>query len=139
MLWYWQATSRDMSPEDIVLYLGLLPLVIFGLVLLARWSLRSAVASAVAKEAAAQPPTSSTPAAPAAGEQERHAPFKLLASALSCAAGHSAAELVTALAEGQPRPAPDKSLRDDEGLPVIYRDACGAACVCGLAHPLDCI
>lgn len=120
VLWYWQATSRDMSPEDIVLYLGLLPLVVFGLVLLARWALRAAVASAVAKEApAAQAPASTSPAAPSADQQERHAPFKLLASGLSCAAGQSAREVAGALADGAPRPAPDKSLRDDEGLPVL--------------------
>jgi hypothetical protein len=122
VLWYWQATSRDMSPEDIALYLGLLPLVVFGLVLLARWALRSAVASAVAKEAAAAQapaPASGSPALPSAGQQERHAPFKLLASALRCAAGHSAREVAGALKEGAPRPAPDKVLRDDEGLPVL--------------------
>ncbi|WP_396271183.1 hypothetical protein [Ideonella sp.] len=128
VLWYWQATSRDMSPEDIALYLGLLPLVVFGLALLARWALRSAVASAVAKEAAAaQAPASGSPALPSAGQQERHAPFKLLASGLSCAAGHSAREVADALKEGAPRPAPDKALRDDEGLPVL----------CARIEPLD--
>ncbi|MDZ7814171.1 MAG: hypothetical protein U5L74_14185 [Ideonella sp.] len=120
VLWYWQATSRDMSPEDIVLYLGLLPLVVFGLVLLARWALRAAVASAMAKEsAAAQAPTSESSTASSAGQPARHAPFKLLASGLSCAAGHSAREVAGALTAGAPRPAPDKALRDDEGLPVL--------------------
>ena len=128
VLWYWQATSRDMSPEDIVLYLGLLPLVVFGLVLLARWALRAAVASAVAKEAAAaQAPTGASPAPTSAGQQERHAAFKLLASGLSCSAGQSAREVAGALADGAPRPAPDKVLRDDEGLPVI----------CARIEPLD--
>ncbi|MBQ0937416.1 hypothetical protein KAK11_18975 [Ideonella paludis] len=121
VLWYWQATSRDMSPEDIVLYLGLLPLVVFGLVLLARWALRAAVASAVAQEAAAaaQAAATASPAPSSAGQQERHAAFKLLAAGLSCAAGQSAREVAGALAEGAPRPAPDKVLRDDEGLPVL--------------------
>ena len=120
VLWYWQSTNRDMSPEDIVLYLGLLPLIVFGLVLLARWALRAAVVSAAAKEAAAQAPTaSSAPATQGSGQQERHAPVKLLASGLSCAVGQSAREVAGALADGAPRPAPDKVLRDDEGLPVL--------------------
>mgnify|MGYP003341791578 CR=1 FL=1 len=51
VLWQWQATRRDMSVEDIVVWLGLLPLTLFVLVILARWAVAGAL-----RRAAARPP-----------------------------------------------------------------------------------
>ena len=44
VLWRWETTRRAMAVDDIVIYLGLLPLVVFGFVLALRWAWRSATA-----------------------------------------------------------------------------------------------
>lgn len=121
VLWQWQTTRRDMSVEDIVVWLGLLPLTLFVLVVLARWAVDSAL-----RRAAARPPAAATaPAAQAGAAQsapadaERHATLQLLAAELSVAPAASAGELVAAAQQGKPRPALHPRLRDGQGLPVI--------------------
>lgn len=82
VLWRWEATSRDMNTPDIVVYLGLLPLTVFGLALLLRWAWRGAAQRQAASAAAAA--TASTgpgaAAAPSADEARRHATMQLLAA-----------------------------------------------------------
>ncbi|MFT3721057.1 hypothetical protein [Pseudorhodoferax sp.] len=120
VLWHWQATRRDMSVEDIVVYLGALPLVLFVLVLAARWAWRGAAAKASAAAAAVAAPAA--PAAqPAAGADEaaRHATMQLLAAHVCCAAAASVDELLGAAEAGQPRPALQAGLLDAGGLPVL--------------------
>lgn len=121
VLWRWQATQRDMSVEDIGLYLVALPLVLFVLVLLARWAWRGAQADAKAREeaAAAAAAAPAPAAAPSADEAERRATVQLLAAHLHCRAGRAAADVLYALDEGKPRPDLDPELRDDEGLPLM--------------------
>lgn len=126
VLWRWSATARDMNTQDIVVYLGLLPLAVFALAVLLRWAWQSAVQrqAAAAATAAAQATANasgSTPggSADTAEAAERHATVQLLAAHLVCAAGSSPAELVSAAKDGKPRPALDAELRDDEGLPVF--------------------
>ena len=53
VLWRWRATQRDMDSGDIVLYLAILPIVVFGLVLAARWAVGGALRKQDAKAAAA--------------------------------------------------------------------------------------
>ena len=116
VLWRWETTRRALAVDDIVIYLGLLPLVMFGFVLALRWAWRSAVArqgtAAAAAAAAPQPAT-----AAAATEAER--PMRLLAARALAACGGSVADILAAVQEGQPRPAPDADLRDADGLPVL--------------------
>jgi hypothetical protein len=124
VLWRWQATQRDMSPADIVLYLGLLPLVVFGLLVLGRMALRSAAARADAKAAAAaaaaaKPAGAAMPAAATGDEAVRRATLQVLSAQVFAPAADSLDSLETACADGQPRPAPDAELRDDDGLPVM--------------------
>ena len=122
VLWRWEATSRDMNTRDIVVYLALLPLTVFGLALLLRWAWRGAAqrygdaAAAAAATAAAAPAAA---AASSADDARRYATMQVLAAPLLCAAGASAAELQAAAKEGAPRPALDPELRDADGLPVL--------------------
>ena len=123
VLWRWEVTARDMNTRDIVVYLAVLPLTVFGLALLLRWAWRGAAqrsgdaAAAAATAAAAAPPAAA--AAPGADDARRYATLQLLAAPLVCAAGASAAELQAAAKEGAPRPALDPELRDADGLPVL--------------------
>lgn len=114
VLWRWETTRRAMAVDDIVIYLGLLPLVVFGFVLALRWAWRSAVARQAAAAAAAAPQPAT---AAAATEAER--PMRLLAARALAACGSSVADILAAVQEGQPRPAPDADLRDADGLPVL--------------------
>lgn len=120
VLWHWQATQREMSVEDIGLYLVALPLVLFSLLLLGRWAWRGARPAPRATDTAADAvPAAAGAAPPSPDEADRRATVQLLAAALHCRAGRSAAEAVYAIGEGQPRPSLDPELRDDEGLPLM--------------------
>lgn len=122
VLWHWQSSRHDMSTEDIVLYLGVLPLGLFGFVLLARWAWRSAAARADDRAAQARSATGAAapaPEAPVLVDSARQATCQVLAAALSCAAASSARELLQAAQAGKPRPGLDRSLRRADGLPAI--------------------
>ena len=123
VLWRWQATSRDMSVEDIVLYLGLLPLTVFAFAVAGTWAWRGASAraaerSAVASAAAAMTAKDGKPTA-GTDEAERHRAVQLLAAHIASAAGASPSELLSAAREGSPRPQLDADLRNDDGLPML--------------------
>ncbi|GAA0751253.1 hypothetical protein LRH25_14440 [Ideonella azotifigens] len=120
VLWRWQAQHRDVGVGDMLLYLGLLPLVVFGLLLALRWALRSASARQAAASVAATAPAASgaaqaVPAAAPAGPTA----WCLLGHWQQTPAGDDAAALLAATQAGAPRPSPDRHLRDDEGLPVL--------------------
>ena len=120
VLWHWESTARDMNTRDIVVYLGLLPLTVFGLALLLRWAwLGAAQRHAQAAAVPAAGVATASGAAPDADDARRHATVQLLAAHLVCAAGASAAELQAAAKEGMPRPALDPELLDADGLPVL--------------------
>lgn len=120
VLWHWQATLRDIGTRDIVTYLGALPLTLFGLALLTRWAWIG-VAEKQAQRGAAEAAgaAKATPAAPATEDAARHATVQLLAAHLVCAAGSSANELQSAAKDGEPRPALDAELRDEDGMLII--------------------
>lgn len=122
VLWHWQSSRHEMSTEDIVLYLGMLPLGLFGFVLLARWAWQSAAARADHRAAQAQAATGVAELAaeaPVPADAARHATCQVLAATLSCAAAASARELLQAAQAGKPRPGLDRSLRRADGLPAI--------------------
>jgi hypothetical protein len=121
VLWRWETTARDMNTRDIVIYLGLLPLTVFGLALLLRWAWRGAGRQQEARAAApaAGAAAASGQTSTGADDARRQATVQLLASHLVCAAGASAAELVQAAHDGKPRPGLDAELRDATGLPVF--------------------
>lgn len=129
VLWQWQSSRHDMSSEDIVLYLGVLPLVLFGVALLARWawSAASARADRRANAQTLAPSSSALPAeAAAARDAARHATCQLLAAPVNCAAAASARDLLQAAREGKPRPGLDRALRRADGLPAITARAAAA-------------
>lgn len=128
VLWRWQSTQRDMSADDILLYLGALPVTLFVLVLASGWAWRG-VAQRAAATAEAAPAAGAAPAHCSAGttaeEAERHATVQLLAAHVASGAGASLDETLDSVAAGAPRPALDDGLRDAQGLPVMAARAKG--------------
>lgn len=138
VLWQWQRTHRDMSMDDIVVYLVLLPLVAIALVFMARWAWRSVQARHAAQQAARQAAAAASgagatatasgaggAAAPAAGAvpqaeaAERQLAWPVWGVALQSPGGASAEELLSAAEALAPRPALDDQLRDAEGAPLM--------------------
>jgi hypothetical protein len=126
VLWNWETSNRNMTTGDIVVYLGVLPLFVFGVLLGLRWAWRTAEPRRAAAAASTAAATSSkagpagAPGTPPSGDdQQRYATIQLLAAHLACAAAASPADLLDAAKQNQPRPAPDAALRDAAGLPVI--------------------
>ena len=111
VLWYWSATKRMPSTEDVVLCLLVLPLVL----LLAYWlgtrllaMLGTAPAAAVALPAEANAPVASGAA-----------PLAILAAALRTPHGATPEELAAALQDKKARADLDPELVDDEGFPLM--------------------
>lgn len=123
VIWHWRTTQRDMGAEDLLLYLVILPLVVFALVLAGRWAIRGARASqaAAATSVAAASSSGAAPAAqaPSAGERERGLCWPLLGAWAAGPAGDDIAAVMEAAKAGAPGPAPDPELRDEHGLPVM--------------------
>ena len=122
VLWRWRVTGHEMDTGDLVLYLAILPIVIFALVLAARWAVRGALEKQDAKAAgvlAAAGATSAPAAAAPAVNAKPALAWHLLGAWTHTAAGASVDELLAAIEAGDPRPRPDALLRDDEGLPVL--------------------
>ena len=119
VLWHWRTSAHSPSTSDLLSHLVLLPLAGFGLLLLLRWGWRAAaerreaLASAPAATQGAPAGAASVPAAPPAP------PLQLLRAELLCACADNAAALLDAAQAGKPLPALDKTLCNDEGLPVM--------------------
>lgn len=121
VLWRWRAGSHALTAADVVVYLVLLPLVVFAFVLALRWAWRGA-ASRAALPAAAGPAggaTASTPPAPGSDQALRHATLQLLGAHLACACADNPPGLLQAASAGQPLPKLDAELCNAEGLPVM--------------------
>jgi len=119
---YWQSTTRLPSEIDLVLYLGVLPLALFGVV----WGVRSLAVAPPAKPVAPAPAPKADPAAVAAqaakktAEQERTWTLGLVATALHTAQGASGAEVLAKLAEeGAIEQTLDAELTTPDGFPVF--------------------
>ncbi|MGM9485729.1 hypothetical protein [Ideonella sp. YS5] len=122
VIWHWQSTHRDMSAEDLAIDLVILPLVVFALVVGMRWAWRGAVARQAASLALA--PGAATAAAthaqgPAVEDRDRALAWPLLGAWVAGPAGNDVAGLLDAAKSGKPGPAPDSTLRDDQGLPIM--------------------
>lgn len=121
-LWLWQVQGREVSQSDLVIYLGLLPLVIVLLIVGFRWAWAGALASAQARAGDANAGSGKTGAVSpnvAIDENERCLTSVVLAAAINSVAGVEPGELLDAVKSGKPLPAPDESLTDDSGLPVL--------------------
>lgn len=139
VLWWWQRTGHNIEVQDVVLYLGLLPLALLLLLLALRWAwtragARSAAAlAAVPVGAAAGASASSDDATSAIDAQSRHAMTQLVHVAVCSISGDQVSDLLDAAAVGKPLPQPDADLSDDDGLPVL------CARIPGEALPLEAV
>jgi hypothetical protein len=124
-IWRWQTTALDVSAQDIVLQLFVLPVLLAGALLAALWGVRQL------REQAAGP-ASSTPRSPdasatslaggavlSAEESLRQARIWVLDTALNLRVGHQGEQALAALATGEARPGLDSELQDVDGLPVF--------------------
>lgn len=122
-LWLWQAQGREVSQSDLVVYLGLLPLVIVLLIIGFRWAWSSALASASAKPSGVNASSAKiaavSPNVATIDENERGMTSVVLAAAVNTVAGSDPSELLDAVKSGKPLPAPDESLTDGSGLPIL--------------------
>jgi hypothetical protein len=125
VLWWWQRTGHSAEVSDLVLYLGLLPLVLALLLLGLRWmwlrvaAARAATPGAAAAGAAGTTGTPVSASASGAEAEQRHAVVQLVLASVRCVAGDQAGDLVEAAAAGKPIPQPDTELTNDDGLPVL--------------------
>jgi hypothetical protein len=114
-VWYWSATNRMPTTEDLVLFMLVLPLALLLLVWLgAKLFAMLAAAPVAAAAASSQPSDKATP--PAAAEAP---PLAILASALRAPHGASPDELTGAIADNKARADLDPELVDDDGFPVM--------------------
>ncbi len=125
VMWRWQATQRDVDAMDLLAYLVALPLVVFGLLLALRWAVKGALAKEAALSAAlattgvAGESTGGGAPAPDGPEPEhRTLAWPVIDAWVSSAAGNNAADILDAAKAGKPRPVPDKTLRNRQGMPV---------------------
>jgi len=121
VIWHWQSTHRDMSAEDVAVYLVALPLVVFALVVGMRWAWRGALArqAALASAASGAKAAAAHVAPPAPEARERRLAWPLLGAWVLGPAGGDVAGLLEAARSGKPGPAPDPILRDGQGLPIM--------------------
>lgn len=118
---YWQGTARMPSGLDLALYMGVVPLVLFG----AGWALHSVATSPPAKPVATPTATPEQGAAVAAQanqkliEQERSWSLGIVACALHTPSGASAAEVMATLQEGSVPQVLDEELITLAGFPVF--------------------
>jgi hypothetical protein len=136
VLWWWDRTRHDMSTLDIVWYLMVLPVTVFGLVMLGKWAFGGAVEKAKQREAEqaqaqAEKAKSGAGAGPGNGDGSAQNPqqagqrqaFQLLGAHASTAVGLAGsaalADLLAAVKAGDSRPEPDSTLTADDGLPLL--------------------
>lgn len=121
VLWWWQRSARVIGEVDLVVYLGLLPIVLLVLVFALRHAWRVA---GVRMSAGLAVSPSSANAVEATGTslddaQKRYATLRLVHTALVSTGGVQACDLLEAAADGKPMPAPDNTLVNAAGLPVM--------------------
>jgi hypothetical protein len=118
VLWHWRSTPQDLDGAQIVLYLGVLPLVVFALVLALRWAVRAAQAQQLATRDP-DPPAAGSAGKPLEARVPPALPWHLQGAWVNTAAGSSVQAVLAAIEAGAPRPQPDGRLVDDQGLPTL--------------------
>ncbi len=122
MLWYWEQAVHTPTPREAVLYLGVLPLLLFAGLMLLRSAWRAVMVPPAALAGGGESAAGATAGAKAPTtreEAERHQTFAVLSAHSCLAAGQSAAAIKSVLKSGEVRPEPDAELRDSHGLPVF--------------------
>ena len=121
VLWWWQRSARVIGEFDLVVYLGLLPVVLLVLVFALRHAWRAAGVRAAAASAVV-PSTAEalvTPGTPSSDQPKRYATVRLVHASLVSTGGAQASDLLDAATDGKPLPSPDKTLVNSAGLPVM--------------------
>lgn len=121
VLWWWQRTGHNPEAAEVLVYLGLLPLVLAAVVWGGHWLWRRAGArtpAAVGGAGAASSAGDAT-AVVAAEAAERHAVMQVVRFQAHSVAGDQVADLLEAAHAGKPLPQPDAVLTNDDGLPVL--------------------
>ncbi|MFG6447141.1 hypothetical protein ACG0Z6_02660 [Roseateles sp. BYS180W] len=116
VLWHWQGTHRDMSVEDILIYLGALPLTLFALLLAARWAWQGVEKRLTAPEPAANP--AETPAAAPTLARPPKA-MRVLGAYVTTPAGDTVGAMLDAAEKNDACADLSDTLYDAEGLPVM--------------------
>jgi hypothetical protein len=116
---YWKSTTRLPSETDLLIYLGLLPLVIAGLAwggykLATRQPKPASPDQATGKENAAAADVARQEA-----EQEKAWTMKIVAASVQAAAGATPADVLAKLKKGPIEAELDPELKNDEGFPVF--------------------
>lgn len=128
VLWSWQSAEREVSIGDMLMYLGLLPLVMVLLIVMGRWAWAGVSAKRTAHAAAALAAEQSSgsdksadgvAAEPAGDAAQRHATYPVWLAAVHTAAGATPADVISAAKDGQPRPQLDDELQSAQGMPVM--------------------
>lgn len=125
VLWHWRSAGRQVDAADMAIYLGALPLVVFGLLLAGRWAVKGAMERQASRSTSAATGSGDAGARGGSAEAEPsgHAPvvkaWHVLGQWMQVPAGMDASAALEAVVAGEPRPAPDAQLRDDEGLPIL--------------------
>ena len=119
VLWHWDRTKRDMSVNDIVIYLLALPAVVIALSFWLRWAWQAAAARAAASAAGPGSSAAAKSVQTDADDASRHATLKLLSAHMCTPTGQTPADMLAAAKEGKPRPSPFDELRSDDGMPVM--------------------
>ncbi|NMM08666.1 MAG: hypothetical protein HHJ16_00105 [Polaromonas sp.] len=113
---YWQNTSRLPSESELVLYLGVVPLVLVG----AGWGVMKLVSQPQAGPAAPSDATKQTEdLRKHNAEQEREWTLNIVASSLQTSAGTSSSEVLSKLQAGDIDFELDPELKNSEGFPVF--------------------
>ncbi len=123
VLWWWQRSGHSIELQDVVIYLGLLPLALVLLLLALKWVWQRAGARAAAAAAAAASANTAAPAAAggviSSDEQARHTVVQLVHAASCSVVGDQISDWLEAAADGKPLPQPDAQLVNGDDLPVL--------------------
>lgn len=117
VLWWWQRTGHSPEATELLLYLGVLPLVLAASVLGLRWAWQRTGVAPVAAGAGAVAAAADAPMAAEAAA--RHDVWQVVHLQANSVAGDQVADVLEAAEAGKPLPQPDGELTNDEGLPVL--------------------
>ncbi len=115
---WWQESRRAVDEADVLLFIVFLPLTIFAAVIGLRWLWRMATRAPAAVAATTGTASADLEADPAATQAESRWSMTVIASAVSCAAGHDGAALQAASLARKDLLKPSEHVFDGDGFRV---------------------
>lgn len=119
-MWRWQSAQVDPSATDLMLNLGVLPLVLTAALVMTLWAvkrLRSYAAAPAAVAPVAAPAQAAAPTHTAASERSAH--VRVLASGVQLRSGSKWSDAQSTIASGECKPDLDAHIKDDDGIAVF--------------------